>query len=52
VWKLLERVLPIVPNLRGVTLERMEGTVGQGDVPLLREELRRARRVAEGAHAR
>ena len=33
------------------TLERMEGTVGEADVPLLREELRRARRIAEGAHA-
>lgn len=51
VWELLERVLPLVPNLRGLTLERMEGTVGEDDVPLLREELRRARRIAEGVHA-
>ena len=43
VWRLFERVLPLVPNLRGVTLERMEGTVEQSDVPALREELGRIR---------
>jgi uncharacterized protein len=46
VWSLLERTAPRCPNLRGVTLERMEGTVGEGDVPLLREELARLRRTA------
>ena len=46
VWGLLADVLPRCPNVRGVTLERMEGTVGEDDVPLLREELRRARRIA------
>jgi uncharacterized protein (UPF0276 family) len=46
VWGLLERVLPLCPNLRGVTLERMEGTVEAGDVALLREEVRRAKRIA------
>jgi hypothetical protein len=53
VWRLLERTLPRCPNLRGVTLERMEGTVGDADVPLLRAELRRVRRAvsARGAHA-
>ncbi|MCI0586855.1 MAG: DUF692 domain-containing protein [Planctomycetes bacterium] len=45
VWRLLERTAPRCPNLRGVTLERMEGTVGEGDVPLLREELARVRRT-------
>ena len=45
VWRLLEEVLPRCPGLRGVTLERMEGTVGPGDVADLREELRRARRL-------
>lgn len=45
VWELLERVVPRCPNLRGVTLERMEGTVDAGDVGLLREELLRARRI-------
>lgn len=52
VWRLFERVLPLLPNVRGVTLERMESTVGPDDVPLLREELRRARRIVEGAHVR
>jgi uncharacterized protein (UPF0276 family) len=49
VWRLLEDTLPRCPNARGITLERMEGTVGEADVPLLREELRRARRIAVGA---
>ena len=49
VWELLASVLPRCPNARGVTLERMEGTVGEADVPLLREELARARRIARGA---
>jgi hypothetical protein len=31
-----------------VTLERMEGTVETGDVALLREEVRRAKRIAAG----
>jgi len=46
VWKLLEDALPRCPNLRGVTLERMEGTVEAGDVALLREEVRRAKSIA------
>jgi uncharacterized protein (UPF0276 family) len=45
VWSLLERVAPRCPALRGVTLERMEGTVGPADVPGLREEVRRIRRT-------
>jgi uncharacterized protein (UPF0276 family) len=48
VWRLLGVVLPKCTGLRGVTLERMEGTVGLDDVPLLREELRRARRLLGG----
>ena len=32
VWKLLDQVLPRCENLRGVTLERMEGTVRPEDV--------------------
>lgn len=51
VWALLERVLPLVPNLRGVTLERMEGTVEPNDVAILREELRRVRVLTEGRRA-
>jgi uncharacterized protein (UPF0276 family) len=47
VWRLLERVLPRCPNVRGVTLERMEGTVGDCDVPLLAGELARLRAIAQ-----
>ena len=45
VWRMLAAIAPRCPGLRGVTLERMEGTVRAGDVPLIREELRRARRI-------
>ncbi len=45
VFKLFERVMPLCPNLRGVTLERMEQTATQADVPRLRDELRRIRRM-------
>jgi uncharacterized protein (UPF0276 family) len=48
VWTLFEQVAPRCPNLRGVTLERMEGTVGEDDVPLIRGELARAKRVLRG----
>lgn len=43
VWRLFEETLPRCTNLRGVTLERMEGTIEQADVPHLREELARIR---------
>jgi uncharacterized protein (UPF0276 family) len=45
VWALLERYASRCRNLRGVTLERMEGTVADDDVPGLREEIRRIRGV-------
>lgn len=45
VWDLLAAVLPRCPNLRGVTLERMEATVTAGDVPLIEAELARLRRL-------
>jgi uncharacterized protein (UPF0276 family) len=45
VWALLAEVAPRCPNLRGVTLERMEGTVTDDDVVLLADELARARGV-------
>lgn len=48
VWALFERVLPRCPNLRGVTLERMEGTVAPADVPQVHAELRRIREVLRG----
>jgi hypothetical protein len=47
VFRLLESVAPRCPNLRGVTLERMEGTVTAGDVATLRGELRALRRLIE-----
>ena len=47
VWSLYARVRPRCTRLRGVTLERMEGTVGDDDVRVLREELRRARKILE-----
>jgi len=50
VWQLLGDVLPYCSALRGVTLERMEGTVTDADVPELREELRRLRSLL-GKHA-
>lgn len=43
VWGLLQSVLPRCPKLRGVTLERMEGTVESTDVIGLQEELTRLR---------
>lgn len=43
VWALLAAALPRCPNLRGITLERIEGTVGPDDVPALAAELARAR---------
>jgi len=49
VWRLLERVLPRCPSVRGVTLERMEGTVESEHVPLLTGELRRIRRTIEAS---
>src|SRR5690606_2658905 len=50
VWELAGEALPRCANLRGLTLERMEGTVDAADVPLLREELRRARKLLESSH--
>jgi uncharacterized protein len=46
VWRLYEAVAPQCPRLRGVTLERMEGTVEQRHVAQLGEELARARGFA------
>lgn len=48
VWRLFERVLPRCPNLRGVCIERIEGTVGEPDVAVLRAELRRAKELVRG----
>lgn len=45
VWELLAWVRPRCRGLRGVTLERIEGSIGRSDVPALRGELRRIRKV-------
>lgn len=45
VFRLLERYAPRCPNLRGVTLERMEGTVDEEHVAGLRGELLRAKEI-------
>jgi uncharacterized protein (UPF0276 family) len=45
VWTLFDEIWPRCPNLRGVTLERMEDTVTVSTVPLIRDELRRARKA-------
>lgn len=45
VWRLFEDLAPRCSNLRGVTVERMEGTVGADDVAVIRDEIRRAKRV-------
>jgi hypothetical protein len=47
VFQLLEAVAPRCVNLRGVTLERMEGTVAGPDVAVLAAELARIRDVAK-----
>jgi uncharacterized protein len=47
VWRMLEAVAPRCPNLRGVTLERMEGTVADGDELLLAYELERVRTLVQ-----
>ena len=45
VWALYERAVPKCRNLRGVVLERLNGTFGAADVPALRDELRRAKEL-------
>lgn len=43
VWRLLERVRPRCRNLRGIVVERLNGTFEAADVPRLRDEIRRAK---------
>jgi hypothetical protein len=47
VWTLLEHVLPRLPNVRGVTLERIDGSVRTEDVPHLVAELGRIRSIVQ-----
>lgn len=51
VFRLFEATWRRCPNLRGVTVERMEGTVTAGDVAGLRDEVRRARSILRGKAA-
>jgi uncharacterized protein (UPF0276 family) len=45
VWQAFTDIRPRCPNLRGVVVERMDGTVTPEDVPALRDEVRRARQI-------
>ena len=45
VWQAFADLRPRCPNLRGVVVERLDGTVSPDDVPLLRDEVRRARTI-------
>ena len=45
VWRLYERARPRCRNLRGVVVERLDGSFGEADVPILRAEVRRAKEV-------
>lgn len=45
VWALFERVLPRCRNLRGVVVERLNGTFTAADVPGLVAEVRRAKEL-------
>jgi uncharacterized protein (UPF0276 family) len=45
VWRLLERILPRCRNVRGVVVERLNGTFGAAEVPGLAGEVRRAKEL-------
>jgi uncharacterized protein (UPF0276 family) len=45
VWEAFAALRPRCPNLRGVVVERMNGSIRPDDVPLLRDEVRRARDI-------
>lgn len=47
VWKLYEMALDLCPNLRGVAVERLDGTLGDDEMELFRQELERARAMWE-----
>ena len=47
VWALLDAVLPRVPALRAITLERLEGTVLPGDIAGIEVDLARAQAALE-----
>jgi uncharacterized protein (UPF0276 family) len=45
VWRAFAEVRPCCPNLRGVVVERLDGTIAPEEVPALRDEVRRARTI-------
>jgi uncharacterized protein (UPF0276 family) len=45
VWELFEEVRPKCTNLRGVVVERLDGTIEPGDVSGLAAEVQRAKRI-------
>lgn len=45
VWQAFAAIRPHCPNLRGVVVERMDGTFGPEQVPALRSEVQQARRI-------
>lgn len=48
VWRLLQAVLPRCPNVRLVTLERMEDSVEAADLPRLDAEVKRLQEILHG----
>lgn len=48
VWALLARALPRCPNVRGLLVERLNGTFDRAGVGALRAEVRRARELWNG----
>jgi len=45
VWDLYENILPLCKNLRGVVVERLDGTLEEKDVPPFESEFRRAKQI-------
>ncbi|MBL8797949.1 MAG: DUF692 family protein [Planctomycetia bacterium] len=45
VWQAFASIRPRCPNLRGVVVERLDGSIQPDEMPLLRDEVRRARRI-------
>jgi uncharacterized protein (UPF0276 family) len=45
VWEAFAALRPRCPNLKGVVVERLNGTLAPADVPPLATEVRRARRI-------
>ena len=52
VWALFAKIVPRCRRLKGVTLERMEGTGEPADVPRRRDEIAHIRRIVAPSHLR